>query len=155
MFTSGASPTGGCTVSIPPLAGPGGDIPCTFLAGTQSRFLGLAQRSVLTKNICDWDITKEKGFLSSNGGFRNLAVAACSERLLPSANLSEFEQQYFEKSQGDRNKIDRDCLYFYIVSIAFSLLSFVLILRRRNGRRQEGHIDLFFFFVRGGGGQQC
>ena len=36
------------------------------------------------KYIRDWDTTDEKEFSSGNGGFRDLAFAACCERLLPS-----------------------------------------------------------------------
>ena len=78
---------------------------------------------VYTKNIRDWDITEEKGFPSGNGGFRDLVLAACCERLLPSANLREFELlSKLEYSQGDI-KIVKGCLYFLIVLIAFYLLS--------------------------------
>ena len=67
---------------------------------------------MFTKNIRDWDITEEKVVPFGHGEFRDLVLAACCERLLPSANLCEFEQQYFEKSQGDGNKIGKGCLYF-------------------------------------------
>ena len=77
---------------------------------------------MVTKNICDWDITEEKGFPSSNEGFCDLALVSCCELLLPSVNLSEFELQSFEYSQCDRN--NRQGLpIFLIVSVAFSLLS--------------------------------
>ena len=45
---------------------------------------------MFTKNIRDWDIAEEKGLPSGDGGFRDLAFAACCERLLPGVVLCEF-----------------------------------------------------------------
>ena len=90
-----------------------GDIPCTFFNLEHSHvFLGIAQQSVFIKHIRDSDITEEKGFPSGKGGFGDLALAVCCERLLPNANLREFELQCFEKSRCDTKKIGRGYLYF-------------------------------------------
>ena len=56
--------------------------------------VGTLEEALVYKNIRDWDIPEETGFHSGNGGFRDLALAACCERLLPSANICEFELQY-------------------------------------------------------------
>ena len=81
-----------------PLAGPGGGAyPLHFFSWNTAIFPGNPQLSVFIKNIRDWDITEEKQrkteeiLPSGNGGFRDLTLAACCERLLPSANLCEFE----------------------------------------------------------------
>ena len=79
----------------PPALGTWGGYPLHFFYLEHSRvFPGIAQQSKIDsvgKNIRDWDITEEKGFSSGNGGFRDLALVACCERLLLSVNLREFE----------------------------------------------------------------
>ena len=90
MCAPGVSPKGDAGYSLP-FAGPGGISHALFYLEHSRVFPGIAQQSVFTKNIRDWGLTEEKGFPSGNGAFRDLALAACCERLLPCANLCEFD----------------------------------------------------------------
>ena len=47
-------------------------------------FMGITQQSVLTKTIRDWDIAEPNEFPSGIKGIRDLVLAACCKRLLPS-----------------------------------------------------------------------